>query len=276
MKLGTILSVLVRALASVLLVYLLFRAPSFLLVRAIPWLPTSVDPWFLIFAVQVTFFLIAACSLRLPRAVVAGDGVTAAGARAVFWLLSGEVLFALLGAITVISTSDAGAVGFTVANGVQALTRDFPHSGLAGGMLVKVMLGPAFEEFVFRVFLLGFLLRPVRPWVALLASTAVFASVHSSWIYSAFGGLVYGLLYLRYRNVWLCIAAHAANNLVVSTGAPFLVAHLHELGVLSPVRDNLLALQLSWAAVVLACFAMFLACLLRKDDGKELPSSRSG
>jgi membrane protease YdiL (CAAX protease family) len=202
--------------------------------------------------------------------------VTAAGARAVFWLLSGEVLFALLGAVTVISTSDAGAVGFTVANGVRGLTRDFPHSGLAGGMLVKVVLGPAFEELVFRVFLLGFLLRPVRPWLALLISTAVFASVHSSWLYAAFGGLVYGLLYLRYRNVWLCIVAHAANNLIVSTGAPILVAHLHELGVLSPVRENLLALQLSWAVVVLACFAMFLACLFRNDNGRQSPWVRSG
>lgn len=279
MKITHVLSVLARVAASVGLVHLLFRAPSFLLLWAMRWLPTSLDPWFLIFSVQAAFFLIAALALRVPLASVSGGRVRAAGLRAVLWLLSGEVLFALLGTVTVISTSDAAAVGFTVANGVQALVRDFPHSGIAGAVIGKVILGPAFEEFVFRAFLLGFLLKPVRPWVALLISTALFASLHQSVIVSAFGGFVYGLLYLRYGNVWLCILAHAANNLLVSTGVPILIAYLHELGVLGPVRDNLLVLQLSWGVVVLACFAMFLTCLLDKGEkgrAKPLLLSRSG
>lgn len=256
--------------ASVAVIGLLFPVPPLLLVRIIRWLPTSVDPWFIVHGVQAVFFAVVAAVVRMPLDAIsfAGTGANAAGMRAVCWLLSAEVLFAVLGAVTVVSTSDAGTVGFTVANGLLSLTREFPHSGLAGGVLRKVVLAPVIEEFVFRLLLLGFLLKPLRPWLALAISTALFVAVHSSWPTAAFGGVVYGLLYLRYRNVWLCILAHAANNLLVATGLPMLIAHLHEIGVLHPVQGSLLVLQLTWAVVVLACFAMFIACLLRKDEGK--------
>jgi membrane protease YdiL (CAAX protease family) len=244
--------------------------------RAIRWLPSSLDPWFLAFALQAALFVIAAVLLRVPLASLARVGASAAGMRAVCWLLSAEVLLAVLGAVTAVSTSDAGAVGFTVANGLQSLTREFPRSGLAGAALRNVVLAPVFEEFAFRLFLLGFLLKPLRPWLALLISTALFVSVHSSWLTAAFGGAVYGLLYLRYRSVWLCILAHAGSNLLVASGTPMLIAHLHEIGVFHPVQGSLLVLQLSWVAVVLACFAMFLTCLARKDDGRRWLLSRSG
>ena len=272
----SLLAVPARAVASAALVWLLLPAPSFLLLHAMRWLPTSIDPWFSIFVLQLAFFLIAAALLRLPLASLARVGASAAGMRAVCWLLSAEVLLAVLGAVTVVSTSDAGAVGFTVANGLQSLRREFPHSGLAGAALRNFVLAPVFEEFVFRVLLLGFLLKPLRPWLALLISTALFVSVHGSWPAAMFGGVVYGLLYLRYGSVWLCILAHAANNLLVASGVPMLIAHLHEIGVFHAVQGSLLVLQLSWVAVGLACFAMFLACLARKDDGRTLLLSRSG
>ena len=266
MSLRPLLAVLWRTAVSAALVWLLFLAPSALLIRALRWFPASIDPWFNVFALQAAFFGVAAVLLRLPLVSLARGGACAVGMRAVCWLLSAEVLLAVLGAVTAISTSDAAAVGFTVANGLLSVTREFPRTGLAGAALRNVVLAPMFEEFSFRVFLLGFLLKPLRPWLALLISTALFVLVHSSWVTAAFGGVVYGLLYLRYRNVWLCILAHAANNLLVATGIPMLIAYLHEIGVLHPLQGSLLVLQLSWVVVVLACLAMFLACLRRKDD----------
>jgi membrane protease YdiL (CAAX protease family) len=257
-----------RIAAASALVWLLLRGPSSLLLYAMRWLPTSIDPWFTIFAVQAALLVLVALLLRLPLVSLMRVAPGVAGMRAVFWLLSAEVLFAVLGAVTVVSTADAGAVGFTVSNGLLTLTREFPRSGIAGAALRNVVLAPVFEEFTFRLLLLGVVLKPLRPWLALLISTALFVSVHSSWLTAAFGGLVYGLLYLRYGSVWLCILAHAANNLLVATGIPMLIAYLHEIGILEPVQGSLLVLQLTWATVVLACFAMFLACLLRKDEGK--------
>lgn len=275
MRAGPVAAVLTRASASAAFVYLLYWAPPFLLVRVIPWLPASVDPWFLAFALQAALLLGTVLVFGLPRSSVASVGVSAGGLRAVFWLLSGAALFALLGAVTVISTSDAASVGFTVSNGLRGIARDFPHSGLIGGVIRSAVLGPVFEEFLFRAFVMGFLLRPARPWVALILSTALFATLHQSWVYSALGGLVYGLLYLRYRSVWLCILAHAGNNLLVATGAPILVAYLHELGMLNAVRENLLLLQLSWCVVALACLSMFLVCLVGNGRGKAMLLSRS-
>jgi uncharacterized protein len=266
---------LTRAAVSAAFVYLFYWTPPLLLMRTIGWLPSSIDPWFLAFVLQAALFAIAAVLLRVPLVALARAGASAAGMRAVCWLLSGEVLLAVLGAVTAVSTSDAGAVGFTVADGLQSLTREFPRSGVAGAALRNVVLAPVFEEFAFRAFVLGFLLKPLRPWLALLISTALFVSVHSSWLTAAFGGAVYGLLYLRYGSVWLCILAHAANNLLVAFGVPMLVAYLHEVGVFHPVQGNLLALQLSWAAVALACFAMFIACLVRKDEGRPLLAAGS-
>jgi membrane protease YdiL (CAAX protease family) len=275
MRLRSLAAGLGLTLVSAALVWLLFAAPSALLIRTLRWFPASIDPWFNIFALQVGFFVIVAVLLRAPLASLVRVGASAAGVRAVCWLLSGEVLLAVLGAVTAVSTSDAGAVGFTVANGLQSLTREFPRSGVAGAALRNVVLAPVFEEFAFRALLLGFLLKPLRPWLALLISTALFVSVHGSWPTAVFGGVVYGLLYLRYGSVWLCILAHAANNLLVASGVPMLVAYLHEIGVFHAVQGSLLVLQLSWVAVVLACFAMFLACLARKDDGRRLLLSRS-
>lgn len=240
------------------------------------WFPTSIDPWFTIFGVQVALLVIVAALLRFRFASLVAAGAGAAGMRAVFWLLSAEVLLAVIGVVTLVSTSDAGAAGFTVANGLQSLAREFPRSGLAGAALRNVVLAPVFEEFVFRALLLGFLLKPLRPWLALLISTALFVSVHGSWLTAAFGGVVYGLLYLRYGSVWLCILAHSANNLVVAFGVPMLFAWLHESAVFHPLQGSLLVLQLSWVAVALACFAMFLACLLRKDEGRPVLASGSG
>ena len=231
------------------------------------WFPTSIDPWFTIFGVQVALFVIVAALLRFRFASLVAVGASAAGMRAVCWLLSAEVLFAVIGVVTLVSTSDAGAVGFTVADGLQSLAREFPRSGLAGATLRNVLLAPVFEEFVFRALLLGFLLKPLRPWLALLISTALFVSVHGSWPTAVFGGIVYGLLYLRYGSVWLCILAHAANNLLVASGVPMLVAYLHEIGVFHAVQGSLLVLQLSWMAVVLACFAMVLACPISHQKG---------
>jgi membrane protease YdiL (CAAX protease family) len=274
----SVLAVLARTAASVAAVYVLFALPPFLLVHAMHWLPTSVDPWFVVFALQAAFFMIVALLLRMPLAAIslAGFGANAAGARAAFWLLSGEVLFAVVGAVTAVSTSDAAATGFTVENGMRALTRELPHSGLAGAFVQKVILAPTFEEFVFRAFLLGCLLKPLRPWLALLISTALFASVHWSWLTASFAGVVYGLLYLRYGNVWLCILVHAASNLLVANAIPMLIAYLHERDLFHRTQGSLLMLQSISALVVLACFAMFLACLHRKDEVTPPALFRSG
>ncbi len=259
-----------RAVFACALSYFLYWAPPFLLLRAIPWSPRSIDGWFLFFTLQVMLFLAIASALRAPVVSAGRVGLRADGVGAVCWLLFAGALLGALVAMTVISTSDARSVGFTVANGLGGLASDFPHAGAAGGAIRNFILAPIFEEFLFRVLILGFLLRRAPPWLALVITTVIFASAHSSWILSGVIGLAYGLLYLRYRSVWLCVLAHGGENLLMAVGVPLAVAHLHEVGVVSPVRENLLVLQLCWLGVILFCVWMFLRSVIGKDRGKAM------
>jgi len=270
-------STLGRAVFAYALVCCLYWAPPFALLHAIPWLPRSVDGWFILFALQVILFLAFAFALKAPVVAAGRVGLHADGVRAVCWLLLAGALLGALVAVTIIATSDASSVGNTVSDGLRDLARDFPHSGVAGGAIRTFLLAPIFEEFVFRFLILGFLLRRSPPWLALVITTAIFASAHPSWILSGLGGLAYGLLYLRYRSVWLCALAHGGENLLLARGVPLAVAHLHEVGVLNPapVRDYLLVLQLCWFSAVLFCVWMFVRSVIGKERFKEMLLSPS-
>lgn len=95
---------------------------------------------------------------------------------------------------------------------------DLQGMRLAGALLVAIIWVPLAEEIIFRGWLFKALLR-TRPglWVALPASTLVFALLHS--FYSPGGVVVIALLgaglgWLRWKHdqLWLCVTAHAAYN----------------------------------------------------------------
>ncbi|WP_373188042.1 lysostaphin resistance A-like protein [Halopseudomonas sp.] len=102
----------------------------------------------------------------------------------------------------------------------QALTPilDLQAWRLVGAVAVATFWVPLAEEVIFRGWLFKALQR-TRPglWVALPASTLIFALLHS--FYSAGGVVVIALLgaglgWLRWRydQLWLCVAAHAVYN----------------------------------------------------------------
>lgn len=88
------------------------------------------------------------------------------------------------------------------------------------GMAVMV---PVMEELFWRSYLLrridelNFLTRdPGKASVsAILICTALFASEHSQWLAGLIAGLVYTLIYMRSRNLWLPIISHAVTNAVL-------------------------------------------------------------
>jgi len=51
------------------------------------------------------------------------------------------------------------------------------------------------------------------PWLALIVSAVIFGAEHSRWIAGIIVGLVYGLLYLRTRDIWAAVFAHVVTNL---------------------------------------------------------------
>lgn len=82
---------------------------------------------------------------------------------------------------------------------------------------------PVMEELFWRSFLMRWIENPdflaVNPAQvgikALGISAALFALAHSLWLAGLFAGMVYGLLYMRSKTLWLPILAHATTNAIL-------------------------------------------------------------
>ena len=204
--------------------------------------------------------------LRVPIRSLAGGWPPRQGIEAGSWLTLGTLLLSLLVSMTIVSTSGVGVRSGT-ADILASWAREFPSTGLAGHFAYYTVFVPTFEELLYRALILGHLLRHLPPWLALGVSSLLFAAGHPSWLLSGLSGVAYGLLYLRYRSLWLCVLSHGAHNLVSSAGATLLAAYLHDTRFSMPMEMNLLPLQLSWMILTLACFAMFLRHVFAKTEG---------
>lgn len=98
---------------------------------------------------------------------------------------------------------------------------------IAGAALVV----PLMEELFWRSFLMRWVdaadfeaVEPARVGLkGLLVSSLLFGFEHSLWLAGIVAGLAYALLYMRYRNLWSAVLAHAVTNgllgmWVVATG----------------------------------------------------------
>ena len=92
---------------------------------------------------------------------------------------------------------------------------------IAGAALVV----PVMEELFWRSFLQRWVqqhdflaLKPAQIGLkALLIASALFAVEHMQWLAGLIAGLAYGWLYIRTRNLWAPIIAHAVTNGVLGT-----------------------------------------------------------
>ena len=250
---------------SVVVVFSTSILPLSLLQRVGHWLPSG-DPRFVVLVVQALGLALVLVVLRVPIRSLSGGLPPRQGIEAGGWLALGTLLFSLLVSMTIVSTSGAGTRSGT-ADILATWAREFPSTGLAGHFAYYTVFVPTFEELLYRALILGYLLRHLPPWLALGVSTLLFAAGHPSWILSGASGVAYGLLYLRYRSLWLCVLCHGAHNLVSSAGASLLAACLHDARFSMPMEMNLLPLQLAWALLSLACFAMFLRHVFAKMEG---------
>lgn len=90
--------------------------------------------------------------------------------------------------------------------------------GFWGAFMKVVILAPLVEELIFRGVIMHGLMRNYRPGKAIFFSGLLFALFHlNPWQFPAtFAlGLILGWLMIRTRNIYLCIAGHAINNLLV-------------------------------------------------------------
>lgn len=84
-----------------------------------------------------------------------------------------------------------------------------------------VLLVPLVEELAFRGYLLGRLDGPGLPRrvLAVVASTAAFATLHGRWLEAGVAGLAFALLTLRHGRISDAVVAHLVANLIIALWA---------------------------------------------------------
>ena len=80
---------------------------------------------------------------------------------------------------------------------------------------------PLVEEIIFRAWLLEAWRRLMSPWLALVITSVIFSLIHpiglTANIIFVLPGLLWGWLWLRYRSLIVCTAAHSSYNLLALT-----------------------------------------------------------
>jgi CAAX prenyl protease-like protein len=87
-------------------------------------------------------------------------------------------------------------------------------------LLGAVLVVPVMEELFWRSFVMRWIARPefleLTPAHvgsrALLVSSVMFGMEHSLWLAGIVAGLVYGWLYIKSKNLWVPVLAHATTN----------------------------------------------------------------
>lgn len=135
--------------------------------------------------------------------------------------------------------------------------------------LLLVLIGPLCEELTFRAGIQQSLLEnKLHPWLAAALSALAFALIHGNLaqgIPAFIVGFVLGLLYNRTGNLWLCLPAHIANNLL----AVVLLA--------AGCNTDLTERWPVWAVVLLGVFHMGLGLRnLRRTFRQPLTNTTSG
>ena len=80
------------------------------------------------------------------------------------------------------------------------------------------ILGPTMEELLFRKKLLTELLKFNNKYISILLSSFIFSFLHNgiiTMIYAFILGIVFGIFYVKYKNIKLTIFMHMAANIIV-------------------------------------------------------------
>ncbi len=143
--------------------------------------------------------------------------------------------------------------------------------GMAGAFLKVVIVAPVAEELIFRGVIMHGLMRNYKPAKAVFYSGLLFALFHlNPWQFPATFvlGLILGWLMIRTRNILLCMAGHAINNLLVLLSVTYL-------GQVEPFPAGNLgkgAILLISLALVLLSVALMAAVTARRHGG--VPAGR--
>lgn len=147
------------------------------------------------------------------------------GEIAKFRLRLHEVLWSVavgMGVFLLWINLDYGWMSFGHATGYdpRKLSGDIDWSLALPRLLGAALVVPVMEELFWRSFVLRWIAHPefsdVSPAQvglrALLASSVLFGMAHTLWLAGIVAGLAYGWLYMKSKNLWAPVLAHATTN----------------------------------------------------------------
>ena len=213
-------------------------APAPVAARAVP--PLREDPvaaFILPFAVFMLSALFASTFSEQPAILYPLRALAVAAAIAVFWRLIAALPWRLdplalscgvaCGVIWVWTAGPPEAADTAFAARLEALPAVALAVWVASRVIGTAILVPVVEELFFRGYLqdrisgalssrTGVL---VAAFVAIGVSSAAFGALHDRWLAAFVAGVLFGLVYLRRRNVTDAILCHAAANIVIAAAA---------------------------------------------------------
>ena len=98
----------------------------------------------------------------------------------------------------------------------EALEAALSSGSVVIRFVTLAVVAPVVEELCFRGIILNRSLSWMRPWTAVILQAAMFGVGHMNLVQGLYAfavGMMFGYLYLRFRNLWLCIIGHFAFNL---------------------------------------------------------------
>ena len=126
------------------------------------------------------------------------------------------------------------------------------------GGISAVLFVPFTEEIIFRGLLFRRLMAKMKPLIAVLLSSVIFASVHVdvAIVYPFVAGTLLALLYLKSGNLWSCIVAHGTANALSFFARGSVQFHYddrYSVFGLRPTVIIFLATTMLWTALLATC-----------------------
>ena len=198
-------------------VYILFLALSDYLAPICHSLNLD-DKWLYVFRIVVVALLIVHFWREFTELKLTALNVSPTMADFCFALAAGLlVLFFWVAPFPAWATLGSDHASF---NPVAGETKQATFFWLFTRILGAALIVPVMEELFWRSFVMRWVdsknFLSIRPesvsLYAYIASSALFALEHNLWLAGLFAGLVYGALYIKYKNLWVPIFAHAVTN----------------------------------------------------------------
>lgn len=129
------------------------------------------------------------------------------------------------------------------------------------GIIFVALLGPVIEELIFRLAILGSLLRwtHINPWISIVISASLFTLAHWNPAQTPVAlamGVILGTFYWR-SGLWLCLCVHIFNN--------SLAVAEYKISPYFSLTDSIGGPIPVWAVIIL-CTYIVLSCMHRYMD----------